>query len=924
MSEKLTYNVIFREQNSFSSFQKSPMAATIQPLYLMPYSRVKVYELTKEEVDALKNNPFVKAIEPTRDRSLAQPELDWIQQGRWCRGYDGFQTSGPYQNNNPENKNWALWRCYSGDTQLPNGSGAYWGTSSARVADDRTEFSTLTTGTLDISASGKNVDIVIVDGGHVPPHMFEFQKNSDGTGGSRVIEYNWNQHWEEITGIQGQWVPPTDYSSDKWGEHATLVASHAAGNTQGWARDANIYTFSISSDWNYSIPSPMDYIAAFHRNKPINPVTGRKNPTIINNSWSYRISGWGPWDFTTELWDQAGTRLMPKREVDEQMSYYSPCITSPASQDPYLPGQSYRPPLKPLKNKLLDAPGEITKFAKYQITTTSDLSGAQILTLPTGWTSVSFAPKPFYKTVSQRLDISATNSGRSFVVQAPCQVSLYLTLDVRYDADITLGSVVTEIKVYRGSTLVKTVTGPAGRFSYATLTEEFTDNSQYTITYKSINVSAPTGAVMLEDGSITVTNHDFTCVKTSNFHGEAENIEADNEVEVGQVNFPDDFNWQFFGYKIGKNGFTSAIKNDMHGIKFSIPSSEWVGSYYTPRILLGRLTWEDSDYAPWETIQHITTQVTGSAGSRQITVKTRHKIDADYSIQDWSGVKYIQVIYKIYENIPNYLEIEIGENTAYVATAGSYPWTSFESLGWISNQLSVGVESVLASYEAGIDQGVITCGSAGNNKNLISNEGHDIHANKARIINDERGIDDYVPVAPIITPGGAGGIDKSIAVGAIENSSYERIAWFSSRGPGAVIWAPGSGMFGATYDSYYGSNVVDPRSTTNNKQYLTIGNGTSFSSPTVCGMMALIAEKFPYFTQKEMRDYLIDSAGKDQIIDPVYDNDKWGKWSLRDSPNNYLRYREERQKTGTVTPTVKRSNRPESGVLYPRRRSGKK
>jgi hypothetical protein len=61
------------------------------------------------------------------------------------------------------------------------------------------------------------------------------------------------------------------------------------GNTQGWARDANIYNISpYGTNQNSLTPSSIfDYIRAFHFNKPINPITGRKNPTIVNNSWGF-------------------------------------------------------------------------------------------------------------------------------------------------------------------------------------------------------------------------------------------------------------------------------------------------------------------------------------------------------------------------------------------------------------------------------------------------------------------------------------------------------------------------------------------------------------------------------------------------------------------------------------------------------------
>jgi hypothetical protein len=65
------------------------------------------------------------------------------------------------------------------------------------------------------------------------------------------------------------------------------VAGTVVGNSQGWARDANIYMISpyFNNPNTLASENVFDYIRAFHKNKPINPLTGRKNPTICNNSW---------------------------------------------------------------------------------------------------------------------------------------------------------------------------------------------------------------------------------------------------------------------------------------------------------------------------------------------------------------------------------------------------------------------------------------------------------------------------------------------------------------------------------------------------------------------------------------------------------------------------------------------------------------
>ena len=74
----------------------------------------------------------------------------------------------------------------------------------------------------------------------------------------------------------------TNHSKQEHGAHCT---GNVAGNTQGWARDANIYNLTYNDD--------AQYVLKFHKEKPINPETGRPNPTVMNNSWGYRLSSWG-------------------------------------------------------------------------------------------------------------------------------------------------------------------------------------------------------------------------------------------------------------------------------------------------------------------------------------------------------------------------------------------------------------------------------------------------------------------------------------------------------------------------------------------------------------------------------------------------------------------------------------------------------
>ena len=146
-----------------------------------------------------------------------------------------------------------------------------------------------------VTASGKNVDVVIVDG-HINPNHPEFAVNADGTGGSRVVQYNWLQHNPAVTGgAPGTYVytPYDDVSDEELdgdNNHGCHVASTVAGNTMGWARDANIYNISpygTNSNSDVTGTNLWNYITEFHKNKPVNPNTGRKNPTITNHSYGF-------------------------------------------------------------------------------------------------------------------------------------------------------------------------------------------------------------------------------------------------------------------------------------------------------------------------------------------------------------------------------------------------------------------------------------------------------------------------------------------------------------------------------------------------------------------------------------------------------------------------------------------------------------
>lgn len=235
-----------------------------------PFSKNTHYYLTNEEVTTLKNDPRVASVSLSFAELGLEIKSSYTQSSlKWDKSSVNFRN---------DHRNWGLYRCTLG-SNIPN-----WGS----------DLTTTQIGSIDIATSGKNVDVVICDG-HIDPSHPEFAVNTDGSGGSRVNQYNWFQHNLEVAGTPPSsyvYTPYVDYpdrTSDN--DHGCHVAGVTVGNTQGWARAANIYNISpYYSNQNFSDPIQtdlvFDYIRAFHRNKPINPETGRKNPTIVNNSWS--------------------------------------------------------------------------------------------------------------------------------------------------------------------------------------------------------------------------------------------------------------------------------------------------------------------------------------------------------------------------------------------------------------------------------------------------------------------------------------------------------------------------------------------------------------------------------------------------------------------------------------------------------------
>jgi len=244
--------------NRLSTIPNRPVSV----VHRLPTSRNTTYMMTAEEAVQVRLDPRVLAV----DLTLKYKGLKLVP--TWTETSSNWSKSGLTS----LDLNWALLRTSLGQEITGWGSDA----------------SPLTTATVALAASGKNVDVVIVDDLLNPRHP-EIAINPDGTGGSRLIQYNWGQ-WNKV--VLGSGYPNLTYTynlSADYSDHGAHVTGIAAGNTCGWARDANVYNINpYGTSGNVINPdnlSVLEYVKQFHINKPVNPATGKPNPTVVNISW---------------------------------------------------------------------------------------------------------------------------------------------------------------------------------------------------------------------------------------------------------------------------------------------------------------------------------------------------------------------------------------------------------------------------------------------------------------------------------------------------------------------------------------------------------------------------------------------------------------------------------------------------------------
>ena len=258
------YIVCLREGIDYDTFWQEMETGIHQSLYL-PNRPVRIiderpaslrscnYALTNIEANTLINDPRVYCVDiPPKYRSDLILQTKIVQNSNFTKPDTILTSTGDLVN-------WGLPR-------LNSPTNCY-GTSLLTAAN----YSSVLDGT--------GVDVVIQDTGIQADHP-EFL---DYYGNSRVQQIN----WFTSSGMSGIMAP--DFYTDIVG-HGTHIAGIVAGLNYGHAKNSNIYCVKVNgltTQAGVDIPQCFDVIRGWHLNKPINPITGLRRPTVVNCSWGF-------------------------------------------------------------------------------------------------------------------------------------------------------------------------------------------------------------------------------------------------------------------------------------------------------------------------------------------------------------------------------------------------------------------------------------------------------------------------------------------------------------------------------------------------------------------------------------------------------------------------------------------------------------
>ena len=282
MSDKKRYEVVLAEDVDKDAFvaEFSGVVDIASTLQYVP--RCLIIDMTDSQKDVLEADSRVQ-------------EVDWIfREGRNVK-LDGYNeivqskkptisTSGWSSVDGTEYIPLGIAKAAGIDTSTLTSSGKYVGCfdNGTNLANGAEEDSVAdNNATIKQSFDGSTVDIVIFEPSDNSNNTLmsnnathpNFLKPSDSS--FKIIPMDWSSYDGTQTSADNNQVSNTFYVH----EHAVASAMAAGGTYTGWAKNSEIRMITTDD----SVSGAINAIVAWHITKPVNPATGRRNATIINN-----------------------------------------------------------------------------------------------------------------------------------------------------------------------------------------------------------------------------------------------------------------------------------------------------------------------------------------------------------------------------------------------------------------------------------------------------------------------------------------------------------------------------------------------------------------------------------------------------------------------------------------------------------------
>jgi len=800
-----------------------------------PNSRNTHYLLTKEEAEQLSKDPRVLAVTLNhKDAGIKisyHSDLDLASQtATWSRT-DSISAG---------QKNWGLYRTTLSDN-VPG-----WGSDTGGNQ----------TATIDLTSTGKHVDIVIVDGNVYPEHS-EYS--------SRLVQYDW------YANHPGVWPEaPENYTYNVYSgqnNHATHIAGIAAGSTQGWARDANIYNIrhdqlGINDEEVMPIGYIMDYILDFHENKSVNPTTGRKNPTVVNNSWGLSFSVTDP----NPINPQVGISKISK-------VFYRGFLIS--AED--------------LGNTVVDTGFSGVCNANTRLATLSNLKdgGNRITTSSNtvgSCSSIVLNLQGDTGLVDQGVPTSSNSGGVDIYDDA------YWSLTLPFDI------------FYCGGTYGPSAGDPALRNIYVGSNSYVTFNAGFTATF--VGAGAPAAR------KIHISAGDRSCQRLwAGTSGVAPNRtyrirwEGHDGANGGVLGSPS-FLWEMTFYESAGSG--SGVTNatiDLHVGDNSCYRGEFTFEQLEAYGILA-----NQGYAAPIRDASLDADIQDCIDAGVIFVGSAG--NGGYKIDTTAGVDY-----------NNYF-LDNGEQIFY--HRGSSPGSSTSSMICVGGMDSISIEPKIfggggtppSNTGPGVDlyapgKNVISSvfnslGNPGGNQDGIVNDGSTTISTDSNATTAVRSSN----TATITTTSAHG-----LITGTLVTIDFGLGNSFNTYMTSIIVT-------GATTFTYANTETNEGPVSVSGTIYTGYiyqkYNGTSMATAQVTGLVALALETYPNMNQSSVKNYVIGYAKSDKMFDT--EGGFTDNTSLQGGPNRTAFYFKERASTGNVYPKTNCKIRPSTGMIYPRHR----